>query len=350
MSIKKSTGSSGNKEQIRRWIILDQLLRTPLGYNIITLNEKLNEILERESVTKRNGDIKLSKERNLRNDIANMEDLFGCKISIIRNRGKFRYEEMSMSIFNSGITKEEFNSLSFLLKQAKKSIPKKKQEELSALLQKLYNPLNIKMPQVSEQRAFVQTTLYSEMDAQWLNVLFDYISNRDCIEIIYTNKTKISKTYQLCPLGIKEYNGLWYLVAYDFNNTERRIKIFRISRIALMHMIKKEIPEHLNQFSMEEYFYFSTGIHHELEQKPERVTIEVTDGKWADELIQRKINDTQMHEVKKDKTIFHLRAFISYELVNIILMMDHHVKVIAPESLKEKIKEKLEGHLKNYAP
>jgi predicted DNA-binding transcriptional regulator YafY len=350
MSKTKNSGNSGNKEQLRRWIILDQLLRNPLGYNIKTLNEKLNEILERESVTKRNGDIKLSKERNLRNDIANMEDLFGSKISITRDRGKFRYEELSMSIFNSGITKEEFNSLSFLLKQAKKSITKKKQEELNALLQKLYNPLNIKMPQVSEQRAFVQTTLYSEKDAQWLNPLYEYTASQQCIEIVYTNKTKNSKTYELCPLGIKENNGLWYLIAFDFNDADREIKIFRISRIATLNTIQKRIPEHLNQFSMEEYFYFSTGIHHELKQKPERVTIEVTDNKWADELIQRKINETQMHQVKKDKTIFHLRAFISYELVNIILMMDHHVKVIAPESLKEKIKEKLEGHLKNYLP
>lgn len=350
MSKTKSTGSSGNKEQIRRWIILDQLLRNPLGYNIKTLNEKLNEILERESVTKRNGDIKLSKERNLRNDIANMEDLFGSKISIIRERGKFRYEEMSMSIFNLGITKEEFNSLSFLLKQSKKSITKKRHEEIQALLQRLYNPLNVKLPQSLDQKAFIQTTLYSEQDSLWLNQLYDIISNQQCIEIVYTNKNKISKTYELCPLGIKEYNGLWYLVAFDFNEQEQKIKIFRISRIAILNIILRNTPEHLSQFSMDEYFYFSTGIHHELEKKPERVTIEVTDSKWADELIQRKINETQMHQVKKDKTIFHLRAFISYELVNIILMMDHHVKVIAPESLKEKIKEKLEAHLKNYLP
>lgn len=350
MSKTKNSGNSGNKEQLRRWIILDQLLRNPLGYNIKTLNEKLNEILERESVTKRNGDIKLSKERNLRNDIANMEDLFGSKISIVRERGKFRYEEMSMSIFNLGITKEEFNSLSFLLKQSKKSITKKKHEDIQALLQRIYNPLNVKLPQALNQKAFIQTTLYSEQDSLWLNQLYDIISNQQCIEIVYTNKTKISKTYELCPLGIKENNGFWYLIAFDFNDADREIKIFRISRIATLNTIQMPIPEHLNQFSMEEYFYFSTGIHHELKQKPERVTIEVTDNKWADELIQRKINDTQMHQVKKDKTIFHLRAFISYELVNIILMMDHHVKVIAPESLKEMIKEKLEGHLKNYLP
>ncbi len=339
---------SPNKEQVRRWIVFDQLLRSNIGYSAEELLKKINNKLEDDEIIQRNGKLKKVSIRTIYNDLKDIQDLHGGKVTIIKENGKYRYEELSMSIFEIGITKDEYSSLQFVLKQAKKTLPRTKHQELKQLVERLYNPQAAKLPKTEKKKSIIHTTTYSDQDAKWLNVLFEHISREHCIRIQYTNKNKDFKNYRLCPLGIKEYNGLWYLVANDLKDKDGTVKVFRISRIEEIEVIDTPKPDILSNFNMEDYFRFSSGIHQENDKAPVDIEIEVSDKRWASELIQRPINTTQRSFEKNGVTTFKLKSYVSLELVHIIISMDHSVKVTKPQALIDDIKKRLLKHLENY--
>jgi predicted DNA-binding transcriptional regulator YafY len=341
--------ASPNKEQVRRWIVFDQLLRSNIGYSAEELLRKINTKLEDDEIIQRNGKLKKVSIRTIYNDLKDLQDIYGGKVTITKENGKYRYEELSMSIFEIGITKDEYQNLLYILKQARTTLSKSKHEELKQLIERLFNPQAAKLPKVPEQKSIIHTTNYSDQDAKWLNTLFDHISRDRCIRIQYTNQKNNFKNYRLCPLGIKEYNGLWYLVANELKEKQENAKVFRISRIAELEIIDAPKPDFLSNFNMEDYFRFSSGIHQDNHHPPVDIEIEVSDKRWANELIQRPINTTQRSFEKNGITTFKLKSYLSLELVHIIISMDHSVKVTKPQSLIDDIKKRLLNHLENYA-
>ena len=342
--------AKGNKEQFRRWVYLDQFLSNPVGYTVNELLDLINEKLEQDSIRKRNGALKKVTLRTMYGDIKAMQDIFGEKISIEKIDGLYRYEDSRMSVFHSGLSQDEYERLRYILNQSKKTITSAIYQETESLIDRLFNPLNIKIHNKKDFHSFIITSSQSALESKWLNSLIEIIDAQLSIQITYRKSNQEVNVYNLTPLGLKENQGIWYLVAYDHNEKVRRPeKTFRVARI--ISLLKKEMkrPEEIESFSLEDYFRFSTGIHQEGNELPEDVILEVSDKKIIDELKEHPLNETQrIKSEEKGSTTFIAKCYISYEIVNQILSLGSSVKIIKPRTLQDKLIKKTMAHLANY--
>ena len=346
----KPTAAKGNKEQFRRWAYLDQHLSNSNGYTIIELKNLVNEKLEQDSVLKRNGALKTVSPRTIYDDIKSMQEIFADKISIEKIDKHYRYEDTRMSVFQSGISQDEYERLRYILNQSKKTITSAIYHETESLIDRLFNPLNIKIHNKKEFQSFISTSSQSALETKWLHSLIEIIDAQLSVQITYRKSNQEVNQYNLSPLGLKENQGIWYLVAYDHNEQVRRPeKTFRVSRI--ISLIKKEMkrPEEIASFSLEDYFRFSTGIHQEGNDLPSEIVLEVNDKKIIEELKEHPLNETQrIQSEDKSSAIFVAKCYISYELVNQILSLGPSIKIIKPKSLQDKLIKKTLAHLANY--
>jgi predicted DNA-binding transcriptional regulator YafY len=346
----KSPSSKGNKEQFRRWLYLDQYLSNPIGYSVKELLELLNEKLEQDSIRKRNGELKKVSLRTLYDDLNSIQDIFADRIAIENNKGIFRYEDTRMSIFQTGISQEEYHRLRYILSQSKRNITSAIYEETESLIDRLFNPLNLKIHDKKDYQSFIISSSQSSLEKKWLNSLIEIIDSKGSIQITYRKSTQEIKQYNLTPLGLKENLGIWYVVAYDHGDKIKNPeKTYRIARIISLIKTELERPEEINSFNLEDYFRFSTGIHQEGNKKPEDVILEVSDKKIIDELKEHPLNETQRlkSEIAGNAT-FVAKCYISYELVNQIFSLGSDVKIIQPKSLIQKLVKKTSEHLAHY--
>ena len=83
--------ASPNKEQVRRWIVFDQLLRSNIGYSAEELLRKINTKLEDDEIIQRNGKLKKVSIRTIYNDLKDLQDIYGGKVTITKENGKYRF-------------------------------------------------------------------------------------------------------------------------------------------------------------------------------------------------------------------------------------------------------------------
>ena len=141
----------------------------------------------------------------------------------------------------------------------------------------------------------------------------------------------------LRPLVLKEARQRWYLIAEDPN--DGAIKSFGLDRISDLEIssIRFEYP---NSFNAEEKFKHAFGIISG-EEGPEKIRLWLTreQGNYIKSLplhnSQKLISETDTEVV--------LELFIcpTHDFMMELLSMGANVKVLEPESLKEKIKKKL---------
>lgn len=346
----KSIPDKGNKEQFRRWHYLDQYLSNRSGYKVQQLLDMLNEKLEQDSIRKRNGELKKVSLRTLYDDLNSMQDIFGDRIQIDKINGLYRYEDSRMSIFQTRIGQEEYNRLITILNHAKKNITAAIYEETESMIDRLYNPLNVKIHNKKDFQSFIKSSTQSSLEQKWLNSLIEIIDAKQSIQITYRKSNQDVNQYNLTPLGLKENLGIWYMVAYDHGEKVKRPeKTYRIARIISLIKTQLERPEEINLFNLEDYFRFSTGIHQEGNESPSDVVLEVSDKKIIDELKEHPLNETQRLKSEIDGVdTFVAKCYISYELVNQILVLGPNVKIIHPKLLRDKLVKKASEHLLNY--
>ncbi len=152
-------------------------------------------------------------------------------------------------------------------------------------------------------------------------------------------------TRELKPLALKQSINRWYLVAFD--DKDNHIKTFGLDRVGNVEILnKKFIPN--PDFNLEEKFKYSFGITTPYGAKPEKVKLlfEHNQGKYIQAL--------PLHESQKvisnDKNglLIELDVYNTIDFQMEILSHGASVKVLEPESLKNKIKAILEQTLAIY--
>jgi len=143
--------------------------------------------------------------------------------------------------------------------------------------------------------------------------------------------------YEIHPYLLKEYRNRWYLLAWD-TNTEM-IKTFGCDRI------QKITPDLNNSFSTinfdsENYFKHAIGITVIDDSPPVEVVLKC-EVLLALYLSSQPLHTSQSIVKNSDHSIVTLNVLITYELVHWLIGVSAELEVLAPESLKNRLKEKL---------
>lgn len=171
---------------------------------------------------------------------------------------------------------------------------------------------------------------------------------KDChtINITY-QKFEYNKayTFEIYPYCVKLFKQRWYVIA--FNTYKNNILIYSLDRIKAIEPTsnKFKLPE---DFNCDNYFKDSFGITVDGYIKAEDILLKVYDEnvKYVETL---PLHHSQK-EVKKaiDYTIFSYKIKPTYDFIKEILSHGRFIEVLAPESLRNDIKEILKEEYERY--
>ncbi len=324
-----------------RYKVLDRCLRRG-GYSMANFRDAVNEELEfhgLEPVTSLN---------TIRGDIRFMETTYPDIIVKETRSGRnktYAYENPESSIYKLQLNEDELGQLSqcmAILSQFE-GIPQ--MDWLNSFMERFKLSLNID-PNGIRVVGFDENK-YLEGRRHFPKLL-SAITNRQTIRIEYKSfKTPESRTIIVHPYYLKEYNNRWFLIGksdgYDNLST---FAFDRIERIEINPDVQY-VPNNSIDFN-DEYFSEMVGVTRPMSGKRDIVKL------WVSPQLTPYIKTKPIHESQKLRKIesgcstVELNLFINYELEQLLLSFGDGIKVLAPDSLKDKIKERLSSALKNY--
>lgn len=177
--------------------------------------------------------------------------------------------------------------------------------------------------------------------------LLHAIKNRFQIQFTHEKFWKENSEKQkrtVYPLALKEARYRWYLIAQDAKDGV--VKTFGLDRISDLDITRKKF-EYPKDFNPEEKFRNSFGIVADA-TKPEKIKLWLTH-RQADFIKSLPLHHSQTFILENEEECI-IELFISptYDFIMELLSLGQEVKVLEPESLKNKMMEMLEATLKRY--
>lgn len=159
---------------------------------------------------------------------------------------------------------------------------------------------------------------------------------------VWKGCTKVCTVY---PYGLKEFEKLWYLVAWSPN--EKAFRTYGLDRILDLEVTENHFDRQPN-FSMEAYFRYCYGIgkaEDEEENEPACVLLQST-SQYANYLKALPLHPSQrIVEEDVTGTLFELKLYPSWVFIQKLMTMADQVQVLEPDSLRESLMDALrEGY------
>ncbi|MBL0233793.1 MAG: WYL domain-containing protein [Chitinophagaceae bacterium] len=285
-------------------------------------------------------------ESMLNKDLACLKREFGAPIKFDRNRGGYFYSDKNYSFKKLPLSNEEIEALDFstaLLQQLKGTDMFRHFENA---INKLIEGYRISKIIGKNESAILQTELpVDNSDSRWLETIITAILHKKTLNLQYQPFGRDAREHTLSPYLLKEYRNRWYVVGYS--EQAENILVFALDRI-------KEIDDAASTFRSDEnfngakFFEYSLGITQVHDQEPE--DIELAFQPLQAEYIRSQPLHQSQHIISENENevLIQLKLFITQELVMAILSYGAAVRVLKPESLKNRIKEEVKALGKIY--
>jgi predicted DNA-binding transcriptional regulator YafY len=268
-------------------------------------------------------------------------------ISYNRLHKGYCYEEEGYSIATLTLGQEDLEAIRFAAATLEqfKHVPIFKQYE--SAIEKIFNRVNI-APQPDDEQLehfiqFEKSTVSKGKDYLW--PLLEAIRAHKTIRIQYLKFSDDGlKEYELHPYLLKEYQNRWYLIALEKKSNS--IRTYGLERIEKLETAEQVFLPHPD-FKPEVFFEHSIGIT-EKSDDPVNVllSLSLVAGKF---LITQPLHASQQVVLQNDQEIqIGLHVLLTEELYSFIMSRGNQVKVLAPEQLKNEIKNRLSLALQSY--
>ena len=333
---------STNKHAIIRYQTLDKCFRNPgRTYYIDDLIEACNNAIYEYS-----GIEDGVKRRQLLDDIKFMESEQGWNIPLehIRDGRKvyFRYEDMNFSINNQPLNETEEKQLkeALLTLSRFKGMPQFEWiDEISARLDSGLGLSKTNQQIIEfEQNDFLQ-------GLEYITPLYNAILYKKVLDVSYRSfKRETNQTIIFHPYYLKQYKNRWFV--FGLNQDLNLITNLALDR--LVHVEDSNYEYITNTIDFSEYFEDIIGVTLNKDITTEKVLLKITSDLYP--YIQTKpLHGSQkLKEIKDSYSLIELELIPNYELESLILSYGEGVEIIAPESLRERVKNRIQLTLNNY--
>jgi predicted DNA-binding transcriptional regulator YafY len=176
--------------------------------------------------------------------------------------------------------------------------------------------------------------------------LLHAIRNRQHITFNYQKYYKDHpENRTVAPMALKEFKNRWYLFAQD--TYDENIKCYALDRLSELEILKTSfvVDEYLD---INEYLKYCFGIITPNAEKTDEVILSF------DPLQGKYIKSLPLHHSQKilvdndDELRVSLQLYITYDLIMELLSFGSTMRVIAPQTLVDQLKETYEKALENY--
>lgn len=330
------------KNALLRYITLDKCFNNwGRKYYFQDLLEAVNEVLYRE-----NPDSSGIEVRQLRSDIAFMrsEEGYLAPIETFQDGKKayYRYSDKNFSINNSPLNTTEAEQLKNAISVLQRFDGAPGFEwvgEMSSILQDNFD-LKDGNKKVMSFESNIDYQGYNHIDS-----FFNAIINERTLSVVYAPYEKECITVKFHPYYLKQYNNRWFLIG---RNEELNIDswVMPLDRIESFNEIELKYIQ--TTIDWEDYFYDIIGVTNNPHLKAEEVMLLIRKD-------QAKYHETKpLHPSQKSRYTdagdleVRIKVKQNFELEALILSFGDIATVIAPEDLKEKIKNRIENANNNY--
>jgi predicted DNA-binding transcriptional regulator YafY len=180
---------------------------------------------------------------------------------------------------------------------------------------------------------------------EWVEQLLQAIRSEVRVNLIYKPFTSPDPyTTDVSPYLIKEYNNRWYVAGYDHLNN--RLQSYGLDRIVQIKTSDEPISP--SPVDITEHYRKVIGITVLPDKQVERVVIRaITDQAFY--IATKSIHHTQrIIREDPDATVFAMDLIPNFELESILLSFGERVEVLEPESLRQRIRERLDAARGQY--
>lgn len=329
------------KHQIVRYNKLDKCFQNfGKEYTINDLLEAVNEaILEYDN---KSSGVEI---RTLRKDISFMRTVYDAPIDAIRGSNGFyyRYTDKSFSINKSPLNETEAEQL----KKAVSILQRFEGSPEFEWVNELGPLLNDKFSLKSQDKKVM--SLESNIDYKGYNYItpiFNAIVNKTVLKIKYEPFNRPEYEVIFHPYYLKQYNSRWFIFGYnEYNqNAQWNLALDRING-----EIEKTISKYKKDTTdWEEFFDDIIGVSRNPNGEIEEVKL-LFHKEQAPYIITKPLHWSQKSTYLDDGSLeIRIKVMLNYELEMRILSFGEKVKVIAPEVLATKIRDRIKLQFNNY--
>lgn len=176
--------------------------------------------------------------------------------------------------------------------------------------------------------------------------LFNAIVDHQPLKLTYKSfKQEEKVVYTVHPYYLKQYNKRWFLFAW--NADEGFLANYALDRIVKIK--NADVPYRHNDIDFFDFFDDMIGVSKDMRSTPQKVKLLVSPSLWP--YVKTKPLHGTQHTVKigEEGTVITIEVYLNYELEQLILSFGEKVKVLAPQELKDKIKQRLAEAINNYS-
>jgi len=331
-----------NKNATIRYQTLNRCFRNPgRKYFIDDLIEACND-----SLTDIDPSSTGIKRRQVFDDIKFMRDSQGFDAPIESYKdGKrvyYRYSDLSFSINNQPMNEKEALQLNeaLLTLSRFKGLPQFEWvDEIKTRMESSFQMKNREKVIEFEENQYLT-------GKEHLGILYDAITNKQTLEIKYLPFNR-DDSFQIIlhPYFLKQYNNRWFL--FGRSEDASNLTTLALDRIQEICTLKEKYIDNL-EIDFEEYFEDVIGVTVPREGKVEKILLKIDILTWP-YLKTKPIHGSQK---VKDQTgefvIIELQLLPNFELEALIFSHAETVEVIAPESLRLRIKDRINKLYQKY--
>ena len=320
-----------NKNAVIRYLAIDRCLsNVHKAYTIENLIDACNEALE-ENDPETSG----VQRRQIFYDIRFMEspDGYDAPIERIRDGRQtyYRYSDRDFSIRKQPINATETQQLADAIAMLGRFKGLPNFEWMEEVIGKLESTFEINRSSAAVV-GFDQNIDLKGL--KFFSPLFDAIVSKKLLKIKYTAFNKPTQEMVVSPYYLKQYNNRWFLLCWhdEFN----KIINPALDRMNSVKETKGKFHENPD-IDFSEFFDDIVGVTHPDNAKEETVTLQVAED-YVGYFLTKPIHWSMK---KRPDTIFTLKLIPNYELETFLFSHSDKIKVLAPESLREKILKRI---------
>lgn len=282
-------------------------------------------------------------ERTIKYDINEFESIYHVDVLHLRDaygRVYYRYEDTNFSIHQAPLTDEEIAKLkdTVLMLSRLKGLPQFDwmAETLAEIETKMHLNNHTESIIGFEGNEYLQ-------GLEHLETLFNYILNKQSIELTYQPFDKAEQVLTLYPYYIKQHNSRWFLLAEEEESGAMlNFALDRIQGVEPSHVAYKE-----TDIDFSEYFDDVIGVSIPQGKEPEHVLLRFASSRLP-YVLSKPLHPSQKTK-DKQQGLIEITVIPNRELEAQILWFGEDVEVLAPEALRQQIQEKIEKMHKLYS-
>ena len=331
-----------NKNALIRYIALDKCFRDSSKiYNIENLLNGCNAAIKGFDPKSKG-----IKKRQLYDDLNFMKSKPFSAL-IINDEDGYHYKDHDFSIFsiNRSIKDKDLHDImrDILILRNIKGIQQLNLFENISFYLETYNRSALDLPNLD----FVALDGNKYLKGiEHFKELHNCIINKKVLKIAYKPFKGHRKTYILHPYFLKQYNNRWFLLGK--NPEFETLTNLALDRIVSITALDNEFYEDTT-IDFKEYFEDVIGV--TIPENSEVEKIEIYANSRRAEYIKTKPlhwSQTPMREYDTKGFKFSIKVIPNYELESVILSFGEEVKILSPESLKDRLKMRLLESVKQY--